>query len=77
MKIVFDGGPKDGQVQEIPAGMPLYRVPVIAEDLSIRDYEIGGSPSMRIADYRFTRRAYVNLQGEVEAVVYEFAGMED
>ena len=77
MKVLFLGGPKDHETMEVGELTTFIRMPVRRE-LTIAEAMTGNTVSfnMDVADYRFTRQATVSLKGEVEAVIYEFDGME-
>ena len=77
MKVLFLGGPNDHETMEVMELTSFLRMPVRRE-LTIAEATTGitASFNMDVADYRFTRKATVNLKGEVEAVLYEFDGME-
>ena len=83
MKAYLMGGPANGRVIPHPR-LHLYRhlVPKPIDSLTIQDclqesLDLSvANPNFDVADYRFTGRAIVNLNDDIDYVIYQFDGME-
>ena len=80
MKALLRGGPANGRVISHPY-LHIYRVPVpkpfeLTTPLDAVQAAMNAEPNYDVADYEFTGHASVNLNGEVNVIIYEFAGME-
>ena len=76
MRILFVGGPKDGTTMEVSPLMPTLLVP-LPRPVSMTPMNQGTDlnlPVTKAAEYEFTHQGIVNIQGQVEAVIYVFKG---